>query len=79
MNLRPEDHQQLGRMVGQILNLEKDQDDIKSELREINKSLQEIKNYIAENRGGWKLLLGLVTLTATVSSIITYVVGWLKP
>lgn len=79
MNLRPEDHQQLGRMVGQILNLEKDQDDIKSELREINKSLQEIKNYIAENRGGWKLLLGLVTLTATVSSIVTYVVGWLKP
>jgi hypothetical protein len=78
MVMRPEDHQAMGRMEGEISALKEDRDAIRQELRQINQSLLDIKTYIAENRGGVKLLVGLISLTATISSIITYFIGWLK-
>ncbi len=68
-------HRDLGRHDAEISN-------IKEDLHTVKNDVSEIKQMLAEAKGGWRMLMAVGGLAAAVSSAITgmiiKVTGWVK-
>lgn len=67
----------LGRHDGEIAALQKSMDGIYAEIRMLHGAVQEIKTVLAEAKGGWKTLMLVAGVAASVGALATKFAVWI--
>lgn len=63
-------HRDLGRHDAEIASLQRQLDGVERELREVKECLHEMREILSEAKGGWKTLVWLSGISATVGALI---------
>jgi len=63
-------HRDLGRHEAEIESLQRELTAVHTELREVKECLHSIRETLSEARGGWKTLMWLSCVSATVGALI---------
>lgn len=61
------------RMEQRLDRVEKDIDDLRGDVRGVDKNVREIRDAVVENKGKWKGLLMVGTISGAVGSAITLI------
>lgn len=73
----PELHRDIGRHDAQIESLQKQVEQLHSDMGTMITQLQEIHRTLAEARGGWKTLMAAAGLASAVTAVVVKGVSWL--
>lgn len=71
-------HTQLGRHDAQIEALERDIKNMRADIKEMSVTLHEINRTLSEARGGWKTLMLVGGVAATIGAGAAKIVGWIQ-
>lgn len=73
----PEVHRDLGKHDAQIEALQKQVEQLHTDLGAMLTQLQDIHSTLAEARGGWKTLMATAGLASAVTAVVLKGLGWL--
>lgn len=71
-------HTQIGRHDAQIEALERDIKHLREDIRQMNDTLTAISHTLSEAKGGWKTLMLVGGVAATVGAGAAKVVSWIS-
>lgn len=71
-------HTQLGRHDAQIEALERDIKHLRQDIKEMTATLQQINQTLSEAKGGWKTLMLVGGVAATVGAGVAKLVSWIS-
>lgn len=71
-------HTQIGRHDAQIEALERDIKHLREDVKEMSATLHEIHSTLSEARGGWKTLMLVGGVAATIGAAVAKVVSWVS-
>lgn len=71
-------HTQIGRHDAQIEALERDIKNLREDIREMSNTLREINRTLSEAKGGWRTLMLVGGVAATVGAGVAKLVSWVQ-
>lgn len=63
----------------QIGALQADMTNVKADVEEIRDDVREMRDILLRAQGGWRTLVILGTISATLGALLTKLAGWLYP